>query len=427
MIFRAGIFHTPRNAFQQDPLEAFADGALLVRDGKIADCGDYAQIRAAHPESDYTDLRGGFIVPGMIDTHTHFPQLRIVGNLGLSLLDWLDQCALPEESRMADLVYARETARGYLDALAAHGTTTALVFGSHFASATAALFEAAAAKGLRIFSGLVLSDRALRPELHVSPEAAYRDSKELIRRFENRYAVTPRFALSTSEAMLEVCQALLREHAGVRFQTHINENRDEIAAVARAFPWASDYLSVYERWQLTGRRSIMAHDVHATASEMERLAASQTPVAHCPTSNAALGSGIFPMRAHVRAGVHCALGTDIGAGTTFSLMRTALQAYFVQRLAPEPMILTPAQMLYLATRAGAEALDLQDEIGDFQPGKSADFVYILPAKNSPLAHVLERAEDFSTILGVLLTLADATSICEVRVAGERVYVRADAD
>ncbi len=422
MIFRAALFHTPRNAFREEALEAYADGAVLVRDGRIADCGEYSRVRAAHSESDVTDLRGGFLLPGFIDTHTHFPQLRILGNLGRSLLDWLDHCALPEESRMADIEYARETARAYVDALAANGTTTALVFGSHFAGATAELFEAASAKRLRIISGLVVSDRALRPELHTTPEAAYRESKELIRRFgASRYAVTPRFALSASEGMLEVCQALLREEAGLRFQTHINENRDEVTAVRRAFSWANDYLNVYEKYRLMGRRSLMAHDVHATRSELERLAASRTSIAHCPSSNAALGSGIFPMQSHLGAGVHFALGTDIGAGTTFSVMRTALDAYSMQRIAAEPIVLSPAQMLYLATRAGAEALELQDEVGDFQVEKSADFVYLRPSPNSAVAKSIESAEDLEAVLGALFTLAGASDIAEVRVAGESVY------
>ena len=285
------------------------------------------------------DLRGGFLLPGFVDTHVHFPQVRVIGSLGRSLLDWLEESALPEESRMADARYAAETARVFVRALASNGTTTALVFGSHFAPATSCLFEEAEAIGLRVASGLVLSDRLLRPDLHQAPEAAYRESTEMIRRFHGKgrllYAVTPRFALSTSEAMLEVCQTLLRENPGLRFQTHLNENRQEVAEVARLFPWASGYLAVYERFGLIGRRSVAAHNVHPGPSELERLAASGASVAHCPASNAALGSGIFPLRSHVEAGVRCALGTDVGAGTSFSLLREGLQAYLMQRLAPQ--------------------------------------------------------------------------------------------
>lgn len=424
-ILRATIFHTPRNAFREDALEAFLDGGLLLRDGSVAACGEFAEVRAAHPQAGVNDMRGGFLLPGLIDTHVHFPQVRVIGSLGHSLLDWLEHCALPEESRMAEAHYAAETARVFVRALATHGTTTALVFGSHFAPATACLFKAAEDMGLRLVTGLVVSDRLLRPDLHQTPEAAYRESTDLIRRFHGRgrllYAVTPRFALSASEPMLEVCRTLMREHAGVRFQTHLNENRDEVAEVARLFPWASGYLAVYERFGLSGPRAVMAHNVHPTASELQRLSASRTSVAHCPSSNSALGSGIFPMRAHVEAGVHCALGTDVGAGTSFSMLKEGLQAYLMQRLIPNGMLLSGAQLLYLATRAGAEALAMEDQVGDFQPGKAADFVYLLPRANTPLAATLDREEDLGKILTVLFTLGDAECVREVRVQGTVIY------
>ncbi len=425
-LIRAAIFHTPRNAFLNGALEAFADGGLLIQDGKIVACGEFSDIYAANPGIEITNLRGGFLLPGFIDTHTHFPQLRIVGSLGRSLLEWLDQSALPAESRMAEIGYAESTARAFVRALIANGTTTALVFGSHFAPATACLFRAAEEIKMRVVSGLVLADRALRPELHLTPEAAYRESTELIRNFHRQerslYAVTPRFALSASEAMLEVCQTLMREHDGLRFQTHLNENREEIEAVKKVFPWARDYFGVYEKFGLASRRSVMAHDVHPTACELERISGSRASIAHCPSSNSALGSGIFPMRAHLDAGVHFALGTDIGAGTTFNLLEEAIHAYVIQRLAPEGVVLDGGQMLYLATRAGAEALDLQDQIGDFQPGKSADFVYIRPLPATPLAAALERADDLPHTLTTLFTLARADSIREVRVGGEVVHL-----
>ena len=425
-LLRAPLFHTPRNPFLRDrALECHWDGGLLIRDGRIAATGDFETIRAANPAAATTDLRGGFLLPGLIDTHTHFPQLRVLGGLGRSLLDWLEECALPEEARMADESYAREIAQGFTHALASHGTTTALVFGAHFAAATGALFEAGAKSGLRIVSGMVLSDRRLRPELHQTPDGAYRDSSDLIRCFHGRgrllYAVTPRFALSTSEAMLEVCQTLRREHEGLRFQTHLNENSREIAEVARLFPWASDYLAVYERFGLGGRGAVMAHNVHPTASEIERLAAGGTAVAHCPCSNAALGSGLFAMKRHVRAGVRVALGTDVGGGIGFGILKEAMQAYLLQRVAPEGALLDAAQMLYLSTRAGAEALGLEEETGDFAPGKAADFVYIRPPADSPLSAVLERTETPEQVLAAIFTLAGAESVQEVRVEGSVVY------
>lgn len=429
-ILRAPLFHTPRNPFLgAQALESHEDGGLLIVDGRIAACDDYQTVRSVHPDGVVTDLRGGFLLPGFIDTHIHFPQLRVLGGLGYELLDWLEQVALPEESRMSDLPYACETARRFVAALTSHGTTTALVFGAHFAPATAALFEAAESPGLRILTGMVLSDRLLRDDLHQRPEAAYRDSTDLIRRFHGRgrqlYAVTPRFALSASEAILEVCATLMKEHEGLRFQTHLNENRLEIAEVLRLFPWASDYFGVYERFGLTGRGAVMAHNVHPAGAELERLASSGTAVAYCPCSNAALGSGLFPLKRHIEAGVRCALGTDVGGGTGFGMLKEGLEAYLLQRIAPEGLLLDPEHLLYLATRAGAEALNLDGEVGDFETGKAADIVYLRPPAGSPLQAVVERAESMERILAALFTLGDSGCVGQVRVAGSTVYSRDD--
>ena len=424
-LLRAAIFHTPRNPFREsDALEYFADGGLLIQNGRIVACGEYLTLSAAYPENTVRDLRGGYLLPGFIDTHVHFPQVRILGGLGCSLLDWLDLIALPEEARMSDVAYAVDTAKRFLRALADSGTTTALVFGSHFAAATAALFSEAAQSGLRVVSGLVVSDRHLRPELHRSPAEAHKDATDLIREFHGHgrllYAVTPRFAYSASEAMLEVCQSLMREYPGIRFQTHLNENGLEIAEVARLFPWAEDYLAVYERFGLSGRGAVMAHNVHAKAGELERMAAAQTAVSHCPCSNALLGSGIFPMRRHLDAGVPFALGTDVGGGAGFGILKEALQAYALQRLAPEGMLLETSQLLYLATRAGAEALCLDTETGDFAPGKSADYVYLKAPAGSLLDGVLERAETADRVLAAIFTLGGPEYIQDVCVGGVRV-------
>jgi guanine deaminase len=365
------------------------------------------------------------LLPGFVDTHIHYPQLRIIGRLGRSLLEWLEHTALPEEARMADINHASDTARRFVTALAAHGTTTALVFGAHFAAATASLFEAAAASGLRIVSGLVVSDRFVPPALQQPVERAYRESTELIQRFHRRgrslYAVTPRFALSTSEAMLEMCQTLVREHTGLRVQSHVNEDRDEILKVAATFPSAPHYVGVYDRFGLTGANCVLAHNVHATDAEIESLAATGTSIAHCPTSNAALGSGIFPLRRHVDAGVGVALGTDVGGGTGLGMMKEALQAYLMQRVAPGGVVLDAARILYLATLAGAEALGLADEIGSFCAGKAADFVYLRPPAGSVLDAVLRHASSAEDVLAALFTLGGDGSIREVRVEGSVVY------
>jgi guanine deaminase len=405
---------------EPNALIEFEDGALAVQDGRVARCGGYSEVLASYPEATVRDLRGRFILPGFVDTHVHFPQLRILGGLGFTLLDWLEDLALPEEARLADAEYAVTIADEFVNTLAAHGTTTALVFGSHFAPAVAALFEAAV-------SGLVMSDRNLRPDLCQPPQAALRDSCELLKRFHGTerlsYAVTPRFALSASEAMLESCQSLLSAWPGVLFTTHINENVEEIEEVGRLFPWAADYLAVYERYGLVGRCSVLAHNVHADDEELQRLSVHHAAIAHCPSSNAALGSGIFPMARHVASGVLFALGTDVGGGTGFGMMKEALAAYLMQRIAPAPMILVPATMLYLATRAGAEALGMDEETGDFTAGKSADFVVIDPPAGGVLHARLKCTETPDQVLAALFTLGGAESISEVRVGGDVVFHR----
>ena len=261
----------------------------------------------------------------------------------------------------------------FVRGLARNGTTTALVFGSHFVEAQEALFSAAEAVGLRVASGLVVSDRDLIPALEVSPEAAVSSSRALIERWHGRgllrYAVTPRFSVSCSEELLSACGELAREAPGVLVTSHLNETLGEISLVRDLFPWASDYLETYERFDLVGGRSVFAHDVHVGESELRRLAGAGAAVAHCPSSNAFLGSGLFPLRRHLDAGVRVALGTDVGAGTGLGMLKEGLMAYQVQMLeGPEGVRLGPAHLLWLATAAGASALGLSDEVGDLSPG-----------------------------------------------------------
>lgn len=425
-IIRASICHTRADpAREPNAFVWHEDGALLVRGGRIVASGSFGEVRAAAPDARVTDWRGSIVLPGFVDTHVHYPQLRVIGALGQTLLEWLQRSAIPEELRMADDAHAAATAVRFVRALASHGTTTALVFGAHFARATAALFDAAAAAGLRIVSGLVLADRGMHPALHQNVDDAYRESIELIRRYHGvgttLYAVTPRYALSTSEAMLEMCQTLASEHPTIRIQSHINENVDEIRGVLDAFPWARDYLAVYERYALTGARTVLAHGVHSTDDELARLAASRTTIAHCPASNAALGSGIFPLRRHLEAGVRVALGTDVGGGTGFGMLKEALCAHLTHRIAPQPLVLDTHRLLYLATLAGAEALGLAHETGSFDSGKAADLVRLEPPRGSVLASVLELASTPEELLGAVFALAGAESVREVRVGGSTVY------
>ena len=420
-IYAGTLVDTPGDPFTGDPAGALRqDEALLVRDGVIAARGSLAALRAAHPGEPVTRLDGGLLVPGFVDTHVHYPQLRAIGGLGLPLLDWLEQCALPEEAKLADRSYARAVAAEFLDGLVAAGTTSALVFGSHFASAMEELFAAAEHTGLNITSGLVLSDRNLPPDLLHSPRTALADSTELIGRWHGRgrlrYAVTPRFSLSASNEMLDVCAQLL--DAGVWFTSHVNENVAEVAAVARLFSGARHYLDTYRQHGLVTKRSVFAHNVHPSDAELAVLAEHGAFVAHCPTSNCTLGSGLFPLRRHVSHGIGIALGSDVGAGAGLFLPKEALQAYFIQQmLGAGGMNLTPVHLLYLATRAGARALGLDDLVGDFSVGKHFDAVWLRPAAGSTLAVNLKHARDTTDALARIFSLATPADVAGVWTQG----------
>jgi len=425
-IVRAQVAHTPSNPFVgEGTLVAFDDGAVAFSGGRILACGPWSEVSGAFLDASVLDARDSLLLPGFVDCHVHFPQVRIIGAMGLELMDWLRERALPEEARMADSTYAAGVASEFVSGLAASGTTTALVFGSHFPGAQSALFRAALDRGLRVASGLVVSDHGLLPSLHVSAETAWEFSRELIDYWHGRgllrYAVTPRFSASCTEEMLSMCGDLLADADDLLFTTHLNETLDEISLVRSTFPWASDYLATYERFDLLGERSVFAHDVHPKDDELRRLAVAGAAVAHCPCSNAFLGSGLFPLRRHLDAGVRVAMGTDVGAGTGFGMLKETLMAYQVQMLQRDGVRLGPAELLWLATGAGAGALGLASEVGDLTPGKSADFVLVRPPAGSTLAAVMARAESVEEQLGAVFTLAREESIAEVRVAGEVVW------
>jgi guanine deaminase len=425
-IVRAQILHTPRDPFAQGAaaLEAFDDGGLAFADGRILATSGFAAVRAAHPEAEVVDASDAVLLPGLVDLHVHYPQIAVIGAMGMKLLDWLATRTLPEEARLADTAYAEEVARIFVHGLARNGTTAALVFGSHFPAAQEALFAESERSGLRITSGLVVSDRNLMPALHATPEDAYAQGRALMDRWHGRgrlrYAVTPRFSLSCTDAMLEACGALCREGADVLVTSHLNENPAEIQAVAELFPWARDYLDTYERYGLVGRRSVFAHDVHVSDDELTRLAGADASVAHCPSSNAFLASGIFPMASHCAHGVRFGLGTDVGAGTGLSLFKEGLMAYHVQMVREGGELIGPAHLLHLATNAGAAALGLEDEIGDLSPGRSADFVLVRPPEDGTLHAVLRHSPSAEATLGAIFTLAREDCVAEVRVAGEPV-------
>ena len=431
-LYRAAVVDTPGDPFAGEPADALAadqDGGVLVRDGIIVARGPFGSLHAEYPTEPVTELSGGMLLPGFVDTHVHYPQIRAIGGLGMPLLDWLERCALPEESRLADPAYADVVAREFLDGLLSCGTTTALVFGSHFAPAVDVLFTEAEARGLNVTAGLVLSDRILREDLLCTPERALAESRDLIERWHGksrlRYAVTPRFSLSASEEILAVCTELVQDAPGGRediwFTSHLNENLSEITAVAALFPGSDHYLGTYHQHGLVNDRSVFAHNVHASDKELALMGEAGAWAAHCPTSNSALGSGLFPLRRHVEHGVGVALGSDVGAGTGLFLPKEGLQAYFMQQLlGADGLPLTPVHLLYLATRAGALALGLADRVGDFTPGNDFDAVWLRPADGSTYAVNLAHAADTTDALARTFALATPADVAGVWVRGKQV-------
>ena len=416
--------HVPTNPFKEGQLEAFPDGALALDGDTVQTAGSYSDLAERYPEAEVLDQRGAYLLPGFVDTHVHFPQVPVIGALGLRLLEWLDKRTLPEELRFADPHYAAQQADTFTRLLARNGTTSALVFGAHFKEAVDALFSAAEARGLRVTSGLVLGDRLLKDGLHTTPARAYKESRKLITTWHNRgrlrYAVTPRFSLSCTDDLLAVCGRLLGETPDLFFTSHINEQLEEIETVLGLFPETETYLDTYLKHGLVTDRSVFAHNVHVTDPELKSLAERGAAVAHCPSSNLFIGSGLFSLRRHLAAGVQVALGSDVGGGTGFSLLKEGLNAYQVQMLQTDGLVLNGAQLLYLATSAGAKALKLEDTVGDFTAGKQADLVLLRPPEGSTLEASLSAELNSEAQLAALLTLAREDCVVDVWVGGESV-------
>lgn len=432
-LLRATIAHVPRDPWAEGPaaLEAWADGGLAVGvDGRVAALGDWTEIRRRFADAVVEDHRGGLLLFGFVDTHVHYPQVGIIGAMGLRLLDWLDRRTLPHEARFADPLFARAEARTFLRLLVRNGTTTTLVFGAHQAVAMEAFFHEAAASGLRISAGLCVADRELRADLLTTPDLAYEEAAFLARRWHGRgrlrYAVTPRFSLSSGPELLAACAAVAREVPGALVTSHLNETPAEIAAVCRRFPEAADYLATYEAAGLVGRHSVFAHDLHPVDDELRRLALAGATVAHCPSSNQFLGSGLFPLRRHLEHGVRVALGTDVGAGLQPSMPNEASVAYLGQMLQRDGVGPTATHLLHLATAAGAAALGLEGEVGDLRPGRAADLVVLRPPPASTLAAVWAHADGAEALLGAAFALAREDAVASTWVAGVPLSAARDA-
>lgn len=408
--------------------EYFADGGLLIEDGRISNSGPWADVLKGLPDmtrdvARYCDYAGKLIVPGFVDTHTHYAQMKVMGSCGRQLLDWLENYTYPAEMAFEDEVLASSTASFFLDRLLAHGTTTASVFATVHAHSVDAFFFEAERRKLRMLCGKVLMDRNCPQGLRDTPESAWRESSALIDRWHGKgrlgYSVSPRFAPTSSPEQLAVAGALFRSRPDMHLQSHLSENWRELEWVEELFPGRRDYLDVYEHYDLLGHGAVYGHAIHLSPDERQRLAQSRTSVAFCPSSNLFLGSGFFHYTAVAEAGVQVGLATDVGAGTSLSMLRTMAAAHAVGQA--QHQHLSPWRAWYLATLGGAQALALDQFIGNFSAGKEADFVVLDGHRIPELSFRLERADSLAEELFALMMLGDERCVAATHILGECVF------
>jgi guanine deaminase len=399
------------------------DGVLLVANGHVAAVGPAAQLLAPIPANvTVVEHANCILMPGFIDTHIHYPQTDVIGSGGGDLLHWLERYTYPSERLFADIEHARATAEFFLDELARNGTTTALVFCTVHRASVEAFFQAAAQRKLRMIAGKALMDRNC-PEYLRDQTTGEQDSRELLERWHGRerlqYAITPRFAATSTAAQLEGAGRLARDFPDVYIQSHLAETRDEVSWVRRLFPAARSYLDVYDSYGLLRQRSVYAHCIYLDETDRSRMAQSGAAVAFCPSSNLYLGSGLFNIAAADRSGMRFSIATDVGAGTSFSMLRTMGDACKVARLTGQT--LGPLRAFFLATLGGARALGLEDRIGSFEVGAEADFIVLDPEASPLIARRTRQLHSLAQKLSVLMTLGDDRVIRRTYVLGRQVH------
>ena len=409
-----------------DAFRHVQDGLVVITGGRIAAVGNAPDLLSSLPAGTRVDdWRGHLVLPGFIDTHVHYPQTDIIASYGEQLLTWLERYTFPAERRFGDPAVARETAQFFLGELLRNGTTGAAVYATVHPQSVDAIFEAAFDRNLRLAAGKILMDRNCPEFLRDTAQSGHDDSLALIRRWHGKgrlsYAVTPRFAPTSSEAQLEAAASLYRNHPGVVMQTHVAENRDEVAWVAQLFPSARSYLDVYDRFGLLGPRAVLGHGIWLDDADRRRLAESGGSIAFCPTSNLFIGSGLFSCAKAQAAGMRVSLGTDVGGGTSFSMLRTMHEAYKVAQLAGESF--TAQDAFYLATLAGARALGTQDNVGSIAIGREADFAVLDPCATPLMARRSARAESIDDRLFALMMLGDDRAVAATYVLGEAAWRR----
>lgn len=408
---------------KEDSWQYFEDGLLVIENGHIYSCGDAETLLKTLPDDvggiTVTHHHNALITPGFVDTHIHFPQCEIIASYGEQLLEWLETYTFPAELQFDDPEHAKKIAQFFLDQLLSNGTTTALVFGTVHPQSVDAFFTEAQARKLRMICGKVMMDRHAPDGLLDTPESSYEESKTLIEKWHNtdrlRYAVTPRFAPTSTDQQLAAAGRLLKEFPDVHFQTHLSENKKECEWVGELFPDRDNYLDVYDNHNLLGKRSLFAHGIYLEDSEWQRLAETDSALSYCPRSNLFIGSGLFNMQKAKEFKVKVGLGTDVGGGDSFSILQTINEAYKVQQL--QGQSLSAFESLYLATLGGAKALDLDDKIGNFEAGKEADFVVMDYHATSLMKFKIDQCKKIEERLFSLLMLGDDRCIRDTFILG----------
>lgn len=417
--YRASILHF-QNSGEAD---YFADGILVVENQTIKQVGHASELLSQVDGTSLTDLTGKLIMPGFIDTHIHYPQVDVIASYGEQLLDWLNNYTFPTELQFKDKAFASETANFFLDELLKNGTTTALVFGTVFKESVDAFFEASQARNTRMICGKVMMDRNAPEGLCDTPQSSFDDSQALIDQWHENgrqlYAITPRFAITSTREQLEKAGELVKNNPSVYMQTHLSENKAEIAFVKELFPERKSYLDVYDHYGLLGPRSVFAHGVHLDETDYQRLSETQSSISFCPTSNLFLGSGLFSLEDSKKYNVPVSVATDVGGGTSFSMLQTLNEAYKICQL--NNYSLAPLEGFYMMTLGNAKTLQLDDKVGNFECGKEADFV-VIDLQGTPLmARKQAKCRTLEETLFSLMMLGDDRAISETFVAGRSVY------
>ncbi len=421
------FYQDPGQSTQADSYHYFPDGLLVVQDGHVKKAGNYSTLKSdLPPNAKIVNYPNGLIIPGFIDTHIHYPQVdMIAADNGGQLLDWLNQYTFPFEKKMKDKQYSEDTAHFFIDELLRNGTTTANVFAAVYPQSIDALFTAAEQKHMRIITGLDMADRNVPAYLIQKPEVAIAQSEELIQKWHEKlgtrliYSIEFRFAITTTPAFFKQIEALKQRYPTVHVHTHISESKAEVTLTKQLFH-VKNYLDVYQHYNLLGPNTLLAHGIWLTTPELQEMSKTKTPVSFCPTSNLFLGSGLFNLAKVTSNQVTVGLGTDVGAGTSFSLLQTLNEAFKVLQL--QQQHLTGLRGFYLATLGGARALNLEDKLGNFAPGKEADFVVLNSEGATPLLkRRLLYANTLEEKLFVLMMLGDDRTVMATYVNGKLVY------